>query len=73
MPAPIFLRSGLIGSAVAAIVASTFGFASHSLGSALVGETRQISVERKPAAGIGAILRQSPSWDSKAATRFRAS
>jgi cytochrome c peroxidase len=58
MLAPIFIRSGLTGGAMAAVIAGTLGFSGHSLGAALVGETRQISVEAKPATGIDAMKAQ---------------
>jgi cytochrome c peroxidase len=58
MLAPIFIRSGLTGSAMAAVIAATLGFTGHSFAAALVGETRQISVESKPATGIDAMKAQ---------------
>jgi len=43
MSAPRFVRSGRTGAAFAA----TIGFADRSLGSAIIGQTRQILIERK--------------------------
>jgi hypothetical protein len=42
-----FVRSGLIGAV--AVCAGTMGFADLSFGSAIIGQPRQISVDRKAA------------------------
>jgi cytochrome c peroxidase len=55
MPAPCFVRSGPIGAAAAAIIAGSVGFADLSLGAAIVGQTRQISVDHKAAQDIDAM------------------
>jgi hypothetical protein len=47
MSAPRFVPSLLIGTA-AAVVARTMGFADCSFGSAIIGPTRQVSIDRKP-------------------------
>jgi cytochrome c peroxidase len=55
MSTPAFLRCGLIGTAVAAVLAGTAGFSGVSLGAAIVGETHGASIERKAAAGTDAV------------------
>jgi cytochrome c peroxidase len=58
MPGSAFGRSLLLGTAIAAISLGIFGFATSSLGSALVGEMRKVDVGQKPAAGIDAMKAQ---------------
>jgi cytochrome c peroxidase len=55
MTVPVFVRSGLIGTTVAAVIAGTSGFATIGLGAAIVGETRGVFVDRNPAATIDAL------------------
>ena len=51
-------RSNLVGMAVAATALGTFGFAGTGLGSAVVGVTRQITLDQKGTAGIDAMKAQ---------------
>jgi cytochrome c peroxidase len=51
-------RSTLVGTAVAATALGIFGFAGTSLGSAVVRETRRITLEQKAVAGIDAMKAQ---------------
>lgn len=48
MTSPVLIRSGLIGAAVAAVIAGTAGFSDIGLGAALVGQTHRISVGSGP-------------------------
>jgi cytochrome c peroxidase len=47
MSAPRFARSLLIGTVAAAVFAGAMGFADFSFGSAIIGQTRQVSIDRK--------------------------
>ncbi len=47
MSAPRFVRSGRTGAVAGAAFAATIGSADRSLGSAIIGQTRQILIERK--------------------------
>jgi cytochrome c peroxidase len=58
MPASGFGRSTLLGSAIATIGFALFGFTSLGLGAALVGETRRIDLDSKPAASMDAMKAQ---------------
>jgi cytochrome c peroxidase len=53
-----FGRSTLLGTAVAATAFGMFGFASTGLGSAVVGETRRVTLDQKAPAGIDAMKAQ---------------
>jgi cytochrome c peroxidase len=54
MSTAVFIRSVLIGVA-AVVIAGTAGFTGVSLGATIVGETHQVSVERKAAATLKAM------------------
>jgi len=55
MSAHRFVRSGLTGAVTAAIVAGTMGFSDLSLGSAIIGQTHQILIDRKAPRDIDAM------------------
>jgi cytochrome c peroxidase len=58
MRGPHFGRSTLLGTAVAASALGIFGFASTGLGSAIIGETRHVDLDKKAPAGIDAMKAQ---------------
>jgi cytochrome c peroxidase len=55
MSAPRFIRPGLTGAVAVAVFAGTMGLADLSLGSAIIGPTHQISLDRKAPRGIDAM------------------
>ncbi len=58
MPRPSIGQSALFRTAIAATALGLFGFASKSLGSAIVGETHHLGIEQKAAASLDTMKAQ---------------
>jgi hypothetical protein len=55
MSAPRFVRSGRTGAVVGAAFAATIGFADRSHGPAIIGQTRQMLIEREAPRDVDAM------------------